>query len=99
MAMQIVSGVPFEEAKGMMAKMAAAGQLGELDSTLLETALDYIEEDQLGVVKDYLAGLSDQGLYRILRNLYMLTPVLVDEVIHREASVPNDISQLIDKGE
>lgn len=95
----VAGGASFSTAETLFDKLVTAAPLTELDSSLLETMLGYIESDQPGRAAEYVLAASDEGLCRMVRNLNSLAPVLVDEFLRRRREALAALAVLTDRAD
>jgi hypothetical protein len=63
--------------------MAESPQLTELDASLVETVLTYIENNDLDSAHTYAAAMTQAGLGRTLRNLVSAISVLAVALVRK----------------
>lgn len=68
--------------------LSSAADPGEVDPSLLETALLYAEEGNVEAVRAYVAAMSPAGLARYYASLRTVAGIINAELLGREINSP-----------
>lgn len=71
-------------------QMDAAPPLSDLDVSLVDTILNYIEADNLDAAKTYAAAMSTDGLARGLRNIIRAAQIIAVALVQKRMLRPDD---------
>lgn len=65
----------------------SAPEMGSNDRSVVETVLDYVEQDNIEVARSYVDSLSRDGLRRAIRNLQVASMLMTTHLVTGEMRI------------